>query len=221
MNTGICKTLILWLTVATLSACSDGADLGFLQGGGPVSKQRAPLTQAQMMQGAVTLAPSSGYCIDPSSLRQSFALLARCDTLGGKHGALDAPLGVMTVSLAPSSGAALTLDAVVNAAQGTKIVERFDKQGLEIARATALEAEAGMSKTHWRAVTQINQIDLSIALIAPAESAAIGGYGREMIAAMVTASHDASIATSVAAEIPSNGAKKKKGLGAALTGLFE
>ncbi|MFT6025598.1 MAG: hypothetical protein ACI9PY_003741 [Ascidiaceihabitans sp.] len=222
MNTGICKALCLWLTVATLSACTSGTELNFLQGSGSsAASVRAPLTQAQMMRGAVTLVPSSGYCIDASSLKQNFALLARCDTLGAKNGALDAPLGIMTVSLVESSLPALTLSEVVQAADSTTIVERFDSTGIEIARATAASPKRGMAKSHWRAVTQINGTDLSIALFAPLNSPALGTEGRRMIESVISSSQSASVATSVAAEIQPKATNSEKGLAATIAGLFD
>lgn len=35
-----------------------------------------------MANGALTLVAPEGFCIDKRSLKSSFALLARCDTLG-------------------------------------------------------------------------------------------------------------------------------------------
>ena len=222
MNTGICKAACLGLMVATLSACTEGAELGFLQTKqGASASGPAPLTQAQMMRGAVTLVPPSGYCIDPRSLKQNFALLARCDTLGGKNGALDAPLGVMTVSLAASIGPALSLSSVAQAADATSLGERFDVKGVELARATATSPKGDLSKNHWRAVTQINRTDLSIALFAPAQSPALSNEGRSMIRSMINATQSASVATSVATGIPPKATNPKKGLAATLTGLFE
>jgi hypothetical protein len=206
---------------ATLSACTEGTELNFLQNDGAVSTKRAPLTQAQMMRGAVTLVPPSGYCIDPSSLKQNFALMARCDTLGGKNGALDAPLGVMTISLAAATGAPLTLTSVAKAADGTTLGERFDGKGIQMARAKTSAPAIGLSQTHWRAVTKINLTNLSVALFAPSESPALGSEGRSMIRSMINASQSASVATSVAAEIQPKVPKKKKRLGATLAGLFE
>ena len=206
---------------ATLSACTEGTQLNFLQSDGAVSAKRAPLTQAQMMRGAVTLVPPSGYCIDPSSLKQNFALMARCDTLGGKNGALDAPLGVMTISLAAATGDPLTLASVATAADGTTLGERFDGKGVQMARAKTSTPPQGLSRTHWRAVTKVSVTNLSVALFAPSESPALGSEGRSMIRSMINASQSASVATSVAAEIQPKVQKKKKGLGATLAGLFE
>jgi hypothetical protein len=206
---------------ATLSACTEGTELNFMQNSGAVSSKRAPLTQAQMMRGAVTLVPPSGYCIDPSSLKQNFALMARCDTLGGKNGALDAPLGVMTVSLAAVTEDDLKLLLVAKAADGTTLGERFDTQGIEMARAKTSNPEPGLSQTHWRAVTKINVTNLSVALFAPSESPALGGEGRSMIRGMINASQSASVATSVASGVQPKDTKKKKGLRATLAGLFE
>ena len=169
-----------------------------------------------MMRGAVTLVPSSGYCIDPKTLKQNFALLARCDTLGGTNGALDAPLGVMTVSIAATQGTPLTLESVAPV-----ITKRVDADGFAAAKATTDTPAAGLAKSHWRAVTTLNAHDLSIALFAPAGSAALGDEGLRMIAGLIANSQSASVATSVATDLQPKVTPAKKGLAATFAGLFK
>ncbi|QUJ76370.1 hypothetical protein KDD17_15990 [Sulfitobacter albidus] len=96
MTTWISRVAALVLCGA-LAGCDALPDAsGVLSG--IAGDQAPPLTQAKMMRGAVTLVPPTGFCIDPKTLNESFALMARCDTLGATTGSRGAPLGLMSVS---------------------------------------------------------------------------------------------------------------------------
>ena len=66
--------------LAFLAGCKTTNSLSFAAA--PTSK----VTQAKLAEGAVTLVTPYGYCLDERSVRtrnaESFALIARCDTLG-------------------------------------------------------------------------------------------------------------------------------------------
>ena len=216
MNTGIYNKTIVTLTALTvLSACSEGPVFDLLQNDGTT-----PLIKAQMVEGAVTLVPPSGYCIDSSSLTQTFALMARCDLLDAENGALNAPIGLLTASFATNNGQALSA-ADVAFASNAVVIETIDTGGLEIVRAKTDTPPNGLAKTHYRAATQIDGFDLSLALFSPPESEAQGARGTEMLRNLIKTSQDASIATDVAANTVSNISDTKKGFRATFSGLFE
>ena len=173
-----------------------------------------------MVEGAVTLVPPSGYCIDSSSLTQTFALMARCDLLDAENGALNAPIGLLTASFATNNGQPLSA-ADVAFASNAVVIETIDTGGLEIVRAKTDTPPNGLAKTHYRAATQIDGFDLSLALFSPPESEAQGARGTEMLRNLIKTSQDASIATDVAANTVSNISDTKKGFRATFSGLFE
>ena len=216
MNTGIYnKTIVTLAALTVLSACSEGPVFDLLQKG-----ETTPLIKAQMVEGAVTLVPPSGYCIDSSSLTQTFALMAQCDLLDAENGALNAPIGLLTASFATNNGQALSA-ADVAFASNAVVIETIDTGGLEIVRAKTDTPPNGLAKTHYRAATQIDGFDLSLALFSPPESESQGARGTEMLRNLIKTSQDASIATDVAANTVSNISDTKKGFRATFSGLFE
>jgi nucleoside diphosphate kinase len=220
MNTGICKKTALGLTaLMVLSACSEGPVFDLMQKTGK-AKPMPPLIKAQMVEGAVTLVPPLGYCIDPSSLTQTFALMARCDLLNAENGALDAPIGLITASLAKSRGQLLSAADVAHASNAN-VVETLEKSGLKIVRAETLIPPNGLAKTHYRTTTQIDGFDLSLALFSPIESEAQGSLGASMLQNIVKTSQDASIATAVASGAPSKTSASAKGFRTTIASLFE
>lgn len=216
MNTGIYnKTIVTLAALTVLSACSEGPVFDLLQKG-----ETTPLIKAQMVEGAVELVPPSGYCIDSSSLTQTFALMARCDLLDAENGALNAPIGLLTASFATNNGQPLSA-ADVAFASNAVVIETIDTGGLEIVRAKTDTPPNGLAKAHYRAATQIDGFDLSLALFSPPESEAQGARGTEMLRNLIKTSQDASIATDVAANTVSNISDTKKGFRATFSGLFE
>lgn len=185
-----------------LSACAEGPALGLLQEGGPRSRATLspPLIKAQMVQGAVTLVPPSGYCIDPKSLTQRFALMARCDVLGGTNSGLDAPLGLLTVSIAKNAGTALNTTHLTGASS-TNVIETHASKNIDVIRAQTMTPPKGLSNDHLRAAAQINGFDLSIALFSSVDSTAQGSRGPLMLQNLVRGSQNASVATSAATNI--------------------
>ena len=224
INTGICKKTVLGLaTFLTLSACAEGTSFRLLEKAKDVTPEETPmvpLLKAQMATGAVTLVPPSGYCIEPSSLTQNFAAMARCDLLDIENGALDAPIGLLTVSVAKSKANGVSLDDIMNAS-GTTKVETMTEGGPEVVRATIENPPLGLPKTHLRTATKIAGHDLSLALFSPIESDAQSARGTSMLQNMIKASHDATIAQDVVVQTSPIETQPKKGLRATLAGFFE
>jgi hypothetical protein len=224
MNTGTCKKALLGLAAfSMLSACTEGATFSLLETATldvAKTKPLVPLIKAQMVSGAVTLVPPSGYCIDPSSLTQAFALMARCYLLGSESGGQDAPIGILTASIAKSRGAPLTAASIAQSSN-SEIVEQLDFDGLDIVRSKTETPPQGLSKNHLRATAQIDGYDLSLALFSPAGSAAQGPRGPLMLQNLVQASQDASVAKDVAAKATGKDDTAQKDLRATIAGLFK
>jgi hypothetical protein len=200
MNTGTCNKTVLGLaTFLTLSACSEETSFSLLEKAKVVTPEATPmvpLLKAQMGTGAVTLVPPSGYCIEPSSLTQNFAVMARCDLLDAENSALDAPIGLLTASVAKSKANGVSLDDIMNASDTSKI-ETMTEGGPEVVRATTENPPLGLPKTHLRTATKIEGHDLSLALFSPIESDAQGARGASMLQNMIQTLHDATIAQDV------------------------
>lgn len=174
-----------------LGACGDAAlpSFGGLTGGGaPVA-----LSQSFMADRAFTLVPPQGFCIDKASLKQRFALMARCDTLGAPSQAAAAPLGVLTVSVTPGGTDALptpeqTADALrlarVTAAQGSDTTVTF--------RAEGAPPLADLDVAHWRGTWQVNGQLVSLALFGPKGGRAVSSEGREVLLGLIARSASAS-----------------------------
>lgn len=222
MNTGTYRRVLIGLTALLLSACSQISTLGLLEEIGLPSgtKIDPPLINAQMVQGNVSLIPPAGFCIDPRSLTQRFALMARCDVLGAGNGALDAPLGLLTASFAPSDGSAPKA-ADVAILGGNKVLEMLDFNNIDIVRAQTETPPNGMSKDHMRAIAQIGDFDVSLAVYAPPGSAAQGPRGALMLQELVQASQGKSTAQLNSDTAPQEPKGPKAALGALFGGLFE
>ena len=223
MNTGICKKTFLGLTTCVaLSACAEGQSFNLFEKAKnvlPETTPMVPLLEAQMASGAVTLVPPSGYCIEPSSLTQKFAAMARCDLLEAENGALDAPIGLLTVSVAKSRANAVSLSDILSASNAT-MIETMTGSGPEVVRATTETPPLGLPKTHLRTATKIDGHDLSLALFSPFESEAQGERGAEMLQNMIKTSHDATVAQDVVVKTTLVDAEPDKGLHATLAGFF-
>ncbi len=211
MNTGIFKAIALCIAIA-LAGCGDVEGLGFLQppeDGAPVSVK--PFTQVEMVQGGVTLVPPAGFCVDPVSVTQTFALLARCDVLGGRNGALDAPLGIMTVSFAkaPNRDALSSATLASSQTSGT-VVKQETLAGRTMVQLRGTAPAERFSDVHWRTVDQINGFDVSVALYAPKGSPALSTRGPAIMARVLDGSQSASVAKDVAVRTLRPPTKPKK-----------
>ena len=218
MNTGTYKRTIGALAGLTvLSACSGIPALAPLSKA--VDKPLVPLIKAQMVEGAVTLVPPSGYCIEPSSLTQEFALMARCDLLEVEGSSPVAPIGLITASFARNHGDALNA-ADVAVANDATVIETLDNEGLSIVRAQTSTPPNGQAPTHFRATTKIHNVDLSLALFSPAESEAQGTAGASLLTNLVQSSKAASLDTPTLVR-DSASPDDKKGLRTTIAGLFK
>jgi hypothetical protein len=147
-----------------------------------------PLSQALMMRGQVTLVPPRGYCIDPESLSQSFALMARCDTMGAATGGNGAPIGVLTVSFArnvlnpdlPSAQDVATAFALAPPENSRTA------QDSVIFKTTGTAPTADLSPDHWRAVAKVAGFTMGLALFGPEGRRAVSAEGAEVLQETIT-----------------------------------
>lgn len=185
------KTLGALGILAMLGACDSTATGGGLFAGLVPPQDAAlpaiPLRQAMMMRGAVTLVPPPGYCIDPESLSQSFALMARCDNLGAPTGGTGAPVGVLTVSLARSGpDTALPPAAQLAAAAGLAPPAQTRQSPTSVIfQTTGTAPSGGLSPTHWRSFAKVGRFTMGAALFGPDGRRAVSDEGADVLEDMI------------------------------------
>jgi hypothetical protein len=189
MTTWSSKPLIALSIIGLLSAC-DTADTG--KGLAQRKDAAAPLTQALMMRGKITLVPPSGYCIDAKSLSQSFALMARCDTLGAATGGRGQPTGVLTVSFARSTkNATLPTAQEIATAAGLGVPENTREGEASVVFKTTGHAPASdLSPKHWRSISEIGEYTMSAALFGQKDQRAVSPEGASILEDMIKRTTD-------------------------------
>jgi hypothetical protein len=191
MNTWNSKPIAALSIIVLLSAC-DGTDTGTsllanITPPADAALPAVPLTQALMMRGNVTLVPPNGYCIDAESLSQSFALMARCDTLGAATGGAGAPTGVLTVSLTRSKkNADLPTPQEVTTATslGTPENTRGNDSSV-VFKTTGSAPSPDLSPEHWRSVSKIGNYIMGAALFGPKDRRAVSPEGADLLEEMI------------------------------------
>lgn len=212
--------------VLSLAACSEGGEgLSFLSGEATdaPSRRNVALLSAEMQRGAMTLVPPDGFCIDKRGLKQDFAVLARCDSLGGRGGAQDAPLGMILVSLTPTEGRPdlpETLSALIPAE--TTVKSRRNTEDLALAHLDGTGPD-GTDSLYWRGVAQVDQTLMALTAFAPDGGPFAEPGSGQRLESLVRRSHDATLAKAVAQKTPSAEAPEpeRKGLGGFLSGLLD
>ncbi|WP_052249571.1 hypothetical protein [Tateyamaria sp. ANG-S1] len=191
MSTGTCKGLLLGAALLGLAACEDfaGLDLGG-------SGQNFALSNAELSGGAIKLMPPPGFCVDRRSLRDSFALMARCDTLGGRQTA-EAPLAIITATTVPAAGAAAISTAQFEGASET-VLQRSDDGPLALVQVTGGPPSADMRTTYWRGAAQVGNHVLGLAAYENADSAALDLMGQSLLTQTVERTQAQSVIAVVA-----------------------
>jgi len=185
MITWISKPPIAALAFATLSACEGGQ--GFSLGGNTGKGTGNPLLQTSLAGGAVQVVPPQGYCIDRESLKDRFALMARCDALGLPDAATQAPLGVLTLSLvkAEPDTPLPTPQEIAKAMGLTQVIKIGSHEDATIFVAEGPVPTEGMSGRHWRGMAQIGGHLASVTLYGAPQSRAISDEGRGLVAELI------------------------------------
>ncbi|WP_299618681.1 hypothetical protein [uncultured Tateyamaria sp.] len=174
-----------------LAGCDDLSNLNLNLPG-----QTAPLGFAELAGGAVTIVPPTGFCVDPRSLRQNFALMARCDVLGGEGGA-GLPAAVITAtSVATRAGATIT-PAQAGAGSET-VLERRDAPILSMIRVEGAPPIADARSVYWRGAGQIGDHTIGLAIYQGSNTPTLGGLAPELLVQTMQRSQNRSVANTVA-----------------------
>ncbi|WP_114292868.1 hypothetical protein [Pseudosulfitobacter sp. DSM 107133] len=145
---------------------------------------KAPLREAPMARGALTLVAPEGFCIDRRSLKSSFAVLARCDTLGDPDGAYGAPLGLITVSLttAQAGVAPISAASLESALSDGKVLDKLETKDAVLLRVQGqAPSRKGLSAVHWRGAGQIGSHLVGLAIYGAEDSGATGREGGRVL----------------------------------------
>lgn len=179
--------MITWISKAVpislallLGACeSIGSGNGTAKPG-----QSQALAKAALAEGDILLLPPRGFCIDRSSVKSRFALLARCDALGGPPSAsLGAPVALITVSLLEAEPVAPlpTPGQTAVAAGLAKISNPFKAEDMLLYRAEGPVPVAGLDPRHWRGTARAKNFIVGVALYGPPDSRAQSNEGRAIV----------------------------------------
>jgi hypothetical protein len=167
MNTWTFRDLVCAGAILALASCDEIGGLGL-----SASSETRPLPSATLGRGAVALVPPTGYCVDARSLRQSFALMARCDTLGAKP-VYGAPLAVITATATARTGdSIITVDDLGNSDE--KVIERTELDDITLIQVQGTPPSPAMRNVFWRAVGQIGDLAVGLAIYEAADGAQLG-----------------------------------------------
>ncbi|MGC1505220.1 MAG: hypothetical protein WA782_13910 [Sulfitobacter sp.] len=182
MTTWTCKGTLAALALTSLAACDDGRGGALLRGlNGKVPLKSVALSQANMAFGAVTLVAPKGFCIDKNSLRQNFALMARCETLGAPSAGANAPVGILTASFSVASTTIPTPSETAAALSLNTVTDPVIKDRSVTFRAQGAAPAKGLSETHWRGTARAGSQMMALALYGPTGGRAIGAEGRDIL----------------------------------------
>ena len=183
MNTWISRRLLKALAFLTLAACAEGQG----PGKAPTGPQTKPMMQAGMLSGAVTLVAPPGYCIDRQSLKPTFALMARCDTLGAPGFEGNAPLGVITTSLVAAPPKQPVPDArqIGETAKVKRVLKTAEGDDMVLLQAEGSAPGAGLSSIHWRGAARVGDNMAAVAVYGPEGSPATGATGRRILTRLI------------------------------------
>ena len=187
MTTWICKGALATFALTVLAACEGGPTSGLFDGIGALAPEPKAFSRADMAGGAVTLMAPQGFCIDGRSLKQRFALMARCDKLGVPSAAGAAPLGVITVSLSKAGADAVVPDQNVTAAAlGLSAVSDPSGDATSLVfRATGPAPTDDLDSHHWRGTALINGQIVGLALYGPKGGEDVTGEGRAILESVI------------------------------------
>lgn len=132
-----------------------------------------------------------GFCIDRHSLGQSFALMARCDTLGSR-GVPDAPLAVITaatIAVQDRGGVDTGMERVLTRQNGDNV--------------TLLQVQGGppseqMRDVYWRGVGQVGNQTVGLAIYEAENGAELGELAPQLLIQTMKRTQNQSTAVGVA-----------------------
>ncbi|WP_299548161.1 hypothetical protein [uncultured Tateyamaria sp.] len=215
MNTGTCKGLLLGALFLGLAACEDFAafDLDGSTG------ENLALRGAKLAGGTIKLVPPPGFCVDKRSLRQSFALMARCDTLGGRV-TTNAPLAIITATTVKANNAAQISTSEFESTSET-VIKRIEDAPLALVQIKGTPPSPDMRDTYWRGAARIGDHVIGLTLYERANGTSLGDSAPNLLVKTIEQTQEQSIVAAVTFQDNSaTQAPKPAGRGF-LSGLFE
>ncbi|GGX40464.1 hypothetical protein GCM10007385_04810 [Tateyamaria omphalii] len=215
MNTGTSKGLLLGALLFGLAACEDFAGLNL----GGATGENLALNNAKLAGGTISLVPPSGFCVDKRSLRQNFALMARCDTLGGRL-TTNAPLAIITATTVTATGVTQVSTSDFESASET-VLERIDDAPLALVQVKGKPPSPGMRDTYWRGAARIGDQVIGLALYQKASNTDLGSVAPNLLIQTVEQTQEQSIVAAVALQDNSATQTPKPAGRGFVSGLFE
>ncbi len=164
------KRSALALALLALSACEM-----------PTGNESDAFKAATLMGGALFVEPPTGYCVDPISLRRNFALMARCDTLGGAASRKGA-LGLLTVSVAPMPEGVSIEQALPQMIREGETYIRAVSHGSFRAVLIHGKTPTGTDARHWRGLTSTGDYMVQLSAFGPEGGPMAGRQGAQLLA---------------------------------------
>lgn len=173
MNTWIYKASTGLLGLFLLGACGQLPEL--LEGQGD---DRPPLRNVTLARGKVFLIPPEGFCIDRQTLKDRFALMARCAVMGGKASGSTATYALITASItdAPRDG------AIKLAATGERAQAETRAGALQMAAVTGDPPSDKFATRYWRGAGPVGPYVLGLTVYAPEDNPAPDSVSKTLLA---------------------------------------
>lgn len=205
MNTWISKALLI--ASCWVAGC-DGA--GLVPESGSDGLQTVPLSG-----GAVMLSAPNGFCVDRFSLGASFAVMARCDTLGAS-GAADAPLAVITATtVAAAQDNPFAADTFGFGEE--RVLNRQERGAIALVQVKGTPPDPNLDDTYWRSAGQVGDQILGLAIYSPRGADDLGVKAPALLAQTMRRT----LAQSRPSPDKSATQSKQPGIAKLLSGLFE
>lgn len=188
MTTWTCKGLFAGAALVALAGCDDiaGSLAGGTTGPAPATADNA-LRVAALGGGAVTLVPPTGFCVDKRSLRKEFALMARCDILGGVT-EFGTPVALITAAIVPQAAH----DADRRGSAGETLLEERTYDTHSVFQLDGTPPNAELRDVYWRAVGTVGEQVIGLALYEPKGGAELGERAPDLLSQTVRRTQDSS-----------------------------
>ncbi|WP_299650556.1 hypothetical protein [uncultured Tateyamaria sp.] len=216
MSTGTCKGFLLGALLMGLAACEDIAALDL---GGATTGENLALRNATLGDGTIKLVPPPGFCVDKRSLRKSFAIMARCDTLGGNLNT-DAPLAVITATTLAVTGPAQVSTSDVAGASET-VLQQDDDGPLALVQVKGAPPSPDMRDTYWRGAARVGNHVVGLAIYEATSGQDLGATAPNLLIQTYERTQEQSVVALVALQDNSATGGPKQTNGGLLSGLFE
>ncbi|GAB5436174.1 hypothetical protein [Falsiruegeria mediterranea] len=186
MTTWTSKVALVGASLALTSACQPKSALSF------AAAPSEQVTRVSLAAGNVQLVAPFGYCVDERSVKVrstgSFAMLARCDTLGvrGFFSAQDLAVITVTTVGTDTTSQPTTKELAASAVPAT-VLDQQTHKGLPFLRLTSDAHEVdGASMEHWRSAFVVNGQLVGLALYANDGSLALTDEGAQVLSELAS-----------------------------------